>query len=448
MMGYLFFASRFQQTIRRLSFCAAFLLAASFCPSAWSQVPPSGEGKLLSLTEVGSQKYSNEQIADLSGLKDVATVDRDTIQAGADRLAHSGLFSSVRYRYSGDVGGIRITFQLQDAPTFPVSFDNFPWFTDAELSAALAQSKIPFHGEAPATGTILDTMAQTLEKTLATRGVHATVKHQIVVRPDTNRRTLQFRVEGADLTVTAIQFTDPLAANDRTIQDQLSSLVGKPFSRQAIERFDFEHVRPVYLAHDYLQVHFAAPKARFAVDPLGPPPKTVVVVVPIDPGAVYTWGGITWNGNHAYTNSDLDALVNASGLAPGQPADGMKIAALFESVQAAYGHRGYLDATIVHKKVFDESTHSAAYRVDISEGEQYHMGNLVLSGLSIDAERRIRQAWRIPQGQVFDKTFYDYFLAKGIADALKGLPAAQDKIGKFLQRNPKPPTVDVMLDFH
>ncbi|MHB8525686.1 MAG: POTRA domain-containing protein [Candidatus Acidiferrales bacterium] len=448
MIGYPFSASRFRLTPRLLSFCAAFLLAASFCASAWSQTPASGEGKLLSLTEVGSQKYTNEQIADLSGLKDVATVDRDTIQAGADRLAHSGLFSSVRYRYSGDVGGIRVTFQLQDAPTFPVSFDNFPWFTDAELSAALSQSRIPFHGEAPATGAILDTMAQTLEKTLATRGVHATVKYQVVVRPDTNQRTLQFRVEGADLTVTAIQFTDPLAANDRTIQAQLSPLIGKPFSRQAIETFDFEHVRPVYLAHDYLQVHFSAPKARFAVDPLGPPPKTVVVIVPIDPGATYTWGGITWNGNHAYTDSDLDALVNASGLAPGQPADGMKIAALFESVQSAYGHRGYLDATIVHKKVFDESTHSAAYRVDISEGEQYHMGNLVLSGLSIDAERRIRQAWRIPQGQVFDKTFYDYFLAKGIADALKGLPAAQDQIGKFLQRNPKPATVDVMLDFH
>ena len=413
-----------------------------------AQAAPPAQAKLLSLTEVGSQKYSNDQIADLSGLKDVATVDRDTIQAGADRLAHSGLFSSVRYRYSGDVGGIRITFQLQDAPTFPVSFDNFPWFTDAELSAALAQSKIPFHGEAPATGTILDAMSQTLERTLATRGVHATVNHQMSVVPGTNQRTLQFRVEGADLTVTAVQFTDPLAANDRTIQDQLSSLVGKPFSRQTIETFDFEHVRPVYLAHDYLQAHFDAPKARFAVDPLGPPPKSVVVIVPIDPGAAYTWGGITWNGNHAYTNSDLDALVKETGLASGQPADGMKIAALFESVQAAYGHRGYLDATIVHKKVFDEAAHRAAYRVDISEGEQYHMGNLVLSGLSIDVERRIRQAWRIPQGQVFDKTFYDYFLAKGIAAALKGLPAAQDQIGKFLQKNPKPATVDVMLDFH
>ena len=139
--------------------------------------------------------------------------------------------------------------------------------------------------------------------------------------------------------------------------------------------------------------------------------------------------------------------MTQSGLAVGQPADGMKIVALLQSVEGAYGHRGYLDASVVPKESFDDATHRASYTVDISEGQQYKMGNLVLTGLSIDAERKLRAAWHISQGQVFDKTFYDYFLAKGIGDALRGLPAAQDKVGKFLQKNPQPGTVDVMLDF-
>ncbi|MGH9710788.1 MAG: POTRA domain-containing protein, partial [Candidatus Acidiferrales bacterium] len=292
-----------------------------------------------------------------------------------------------------------------------------------------------------------DTMAQTLEKTLATRGVHATVKHQVSARPGTDQKTLKFSVEGADLSVSAVQFTDPLATNDRAIQDQLQALVGKPFSREVIERFDFEHVRPIYLSRAYLRVLFARPEARFAADPRGPLPKNVVVIVPITTGPIYSWGGIAWNGNHAYTNSDLDALVAQSGLMAGQPADGMKILALLQSVDDAYGHRGYLDASVVPKEVFDDAAHRASYQVDISEGRQYRMGNLVLTGLSVDAERRIRQAWHVPQGQVFDKTFYNYFLAKGIAEALKGLPAAQDKVGNFLQKNSTPPTADVMLDF-
>lgn len=433
---------------RCLPVCVALTLFANFCPSAWSQEASStADAKLLSVTQVGSQAYSTEQVTALSGLQNVATMNRDTIQAAADRLAHTGLFASVRYRYSSEVGGLRVTFELQDAPTFPVSFDNFPWFTDDELTAALNQAGLPFHGTAPATGTVLDTMAQTLEKTLATRGVHATVTHRMSVLPGTDEKTLRFSVEGADLTISAIQFTDPLATNDRGVKDELQNLVGKPFSRETVERFDFEHVRPVYFSRGYLRAIFGRPEARFEADPRGPLPKSVVVIVPITTGPTYSWGGITWNGNHAYTNSDLDALVTQSGLTVGQSADGMKIVALLQSVEDAYGHRGYLDASVVPKESFDDAAHRASYHVDISEGRQYKMGKLVLTGLSIDAERKLRAAWRIPEGQMFDKTFYDYFLAKGIADAVRGLPAAQDKVSNFLQKNPQPATVDVMLDF-
>ena len=48
---------------------------------------------------------------------------------------------------------------------------------------------------------------------------------------------------------------------------------------------------------------------------------------------------------------------------------------------------------------------------------------------------------------MFDQTYTDYFLSKGVADALKGLPASQDKMGYYLQKNPQQHTVDVMVDF-
>src|SRR5579859_6925889 len=253
---------------RWLPICAALALFANFCPSALSQEASStADAKLLSVTQVGSQAYSTEQVTALSGLQNVATVNRDTIQTAADRLAHTGLFASVRYRYSGELGGLRVTFELQDAPTFPASFDNFPWFTDDELTAALNQAGLPFHDVAPATGTVLDTMAQTLEKTLSTRGVHATVKYQMSVRPGTDQKTLRFSVEGADLTISAIQVTDPLATNDRGVKDELQNLVGKPFSREEVELFDFEHVRPIYFSRGYLRAIFGRPEARFEADP-------------------------------------------------------------------------------------------------------------------------------------------------------------------------------------
>ena len=75
------------------------------------------------------------------------------------------------------------------------------------------------------------------------------------------------------------------------------------------------------------------------------------------------------------------------------------------------------------------------------------MGNLILSGLSPDGEKRIRTAWKIPGGSVFDKTFYDQFVDTGIKQAFAGLSYHYDKIGRFLQQDPKTGRVDVLLDF-
>ncbi len=75
------------------------------------------------------------------------------------------------------------------------------------------------------------------------------------------------------------------------------------------------------------------------------------------------------------------------------------------------------------------------------------MGNLVLTGLSLDGEKRIRSAWKIAPGSVFDKNVFDQFVDTGIKQAFAGSPFRYEKIGRFLQQNPQEAKVDVMLDF-
>lgn len=432
-----------------LPLLSALLLVLCFGTSASAQLtpPPGYSAKLLSIDAVGSKAYSVAQVTQVSGISLGATVNLDAIQAAANRLAHSGLFSAVHYRYATDVGGLRVTFELQDAPFFPISFDNFPWFTDDELFNALQQAGIPLRDAAPASGPILDDISQTLEKTLATRGVHATVAHGLVTHPVADNKILEFRVVGASLKIGSVQFSDSLAANDSSIRSQFATLIGKPFSRLLVEQLIAAQVRPLYLSHAFLHVHFGSPTAGFSGNPQGPLPKEVVVVVPIEPGPVYRWNSLSWSGNHVFSAADLDTLAKTEGLTPGEPADGMKILALWDSLHSAYAHRGYLDAQIDPAENINEAAHQAAYRVTISEGIQYRMGKLVLSGLNPESEQRIRQAWRIPQGEVFDQSFFDDFLARGIAEALKGLPASRDKIGNFLQKYPDNGIVDVLLDF-
>lgn len=422
----------------------SLVLSAALCgitPVAVSaQTAPAGpQAKLSSVTQVGSHTYSSAQVASLGGLQTGASVDRDAIQAAANRLARSGLFSTVQFRFSTDVSGLSVTFEVQDAETFPITLDNLPWITGDDLTGILSHAGIP-GTDAPASGTVDDAIAQGLQKTLQAKNIHATVTYAVMPVPGTNDRALSFKAAGPDVRVASLQFSDPLAAGDPAVKAQLPTIVGKPFSLMALERFDFEQLRPAYLSHAHLHVKFSSPTIRFA------DASSVNVTIPIDPGPTFVWGGVVWNGNHAYTTSDLDALVTATGLTAGQPADGNKITAMWQRIHDAYGHRGYIDATVEPKERFDEAGR-ASYQVNISEGDQYHMGNLVLTGLAVEAERSLRAAWRIPQGQVFDQTFCDYFLSRGIAEALKGLPASQDTVGHFLEKNQQQKTVDVMIDF-
>jgi outer membrane protein insertion porin family len=246
------------------------------------------------------------------------------------------------------------------------------------------------------------------------------------------------------LKVEGVEFTDALAKNDRGLRERISDLVGKPFSRSAVELFEFEQVRPIYLAHAFLRVKFGPVSAGFTGNPTKPLRDEVLVVAPIEPGPAYTFGGITWKGNSVISTDQLEKLVS---LTPGQVANGNRIELTWEHVRDAYGKLGYLDANLAATPAYDDKTASVSYLVSIDEGPQYHMGDLVITGLSLEGERRIRNAWNIARGSVFDASAYEQFIASGIPQAFVGLPVHYDKIGHFLERDSKASGVDVLLDF-
>jgi outer membrane protein assembly factor BamA len=431
---------------RELPVALLFLLATAHSPLRAHQQPAAkpASDRVVSVSGTGSRRYSSEQIAAGSGLHVGSMAARDDLQAGADALSVIGTFSSVLYKFTSVPSGIKVEFQVADAPTYPVSFDNFPWFSDVEVTAALKSAVVLFDGTAPEKGTILDAMSAALVKLLATRDVHADVAHALVTLPGGNQWAQQFRVEGPALKVEGVQFSDALATKDRAIQERLADLIGKPFSRRAVELFEYEQVRPVYLAHSYLRVKFGHVSAGFTGNPTKPLRDEVLVVAPIDPGPAYTFGHITWSGNTVITS---DELAKSIALIPGQIANGNRIELTWEHVRNAYGNLGYLDANLTPRPVYDDKAASASYDVSIEEGPEYHMGDLVLTGLSLEGERRIRNAWNIARGSLFNLSVYDQFVTGGIAQALVGLPVHYDKIGHFLEKDPKTSKVDVLLDF-
>jgi len=428
---------------RGLAFCRAVILVAAsltyllLAPLLYSAEQQAGTSRLAEIRVTGSTRFTSEQIAAATGLHVGSEVGRDDFQRAADTLAKTGRFTSVQYRYSDVEQGVRAEYQVTDAPSVSVWFDNFPWFTDEELQGALKTAVPLFDGTAPEGGSVLDDITDTLQLQIAKNGVHATVSHVLTTAPGSEERILQFRVDEQGLVVASIDFGDALAQNDRTLHARLPDLVGAQYSRTALALFEFEQVRPVYLSHGFLRVRFGPTTAKVVG-------ASVAITAPIDPGPAFAWRAPTWSGNTVFGPLELVTLVP---LHDGDIADGMKIEHGWQAIADAYARHGYLDANLSPVPHFDDAAKTITYSVAIAEGPQYHMGNLVLTGLSTDGEKRIRARWKIPQGAVFDKGVYEEFMASGIKEAFAGVPFHYEKIGRFLEKHANDATVDVLIDF-
>jgi outer membrane protein assembly factor BamA len=432
-------------TIPLIAFLLLFLAAAN---QARQQEPtPTQTSKIVEITVTGTQKFPADQIITASGLKPGDAVTAQQIQDAANRLAALGIFSTINFRYTTKADGIALNFQVKEAPSYPISFDNFPWFSDQELADAIRTEVGLFSGEAPGSGALIDEMTIVLENLLASKKLKGSVTHQLLAQAIGDGMMMQFRVEGPALRIQSVQFGDSLATSSEHLKDRIPDLKGQPYSRFAIEVFENEHVRPLYANRGFLRAQIGSPQAHLTVDLDNPAAPGVDVLILVTRGPAYSWKGASWQGNTAFTSTVLDG---AFGLKPGDVADGMKIEAEWQRIESEYRRHGYLDVKLNPLQEFDEANRQVSYHVDIAEGPQYRMGDMVITGLSLDAEKRLRRVWQLAAGQVFDNGYYDNMtkeLQKPTVAVFGEMPVHYNEFGHYLRPDTDRHTVDVLLDF-
>jgi len=434
------------RSAERLVAFALFLLQLLFPALLQAQAPAPAEStaKVASVKITGTKRFAEDELARKIGLAPGTLVNREQIQAAADRLSGLGWFSDVNYKFKTTPKGVEVDFTLHDAPSAPLWFDNFPWFTDAELGDAIRAAGVPYDGTAPEGGTALDAMREAVAGLLKARHIPGEVEGDMVQAPEAEGMVERFRVTGAELPVVAVEFSDALARNDEGISHVLNSLTGKPYSRYALVIFLMEQVRPAYTSRGYLHVRFGEPTALFAGDPTKPLANEVTVRVPIERGVQYHWGGITWSGLIVLTEEMREDLL---GMIHGEPADGMKLEAGWQRVAREYRRRGYLDVKVNPELQYSDAEARVTCAVDIVAGSQYRMGKLVLTGLSLAAERTLLANWKLARGDIFDQIYYEDFVNDGARKLFQNTPVHFLKIGHLLRPNRETKTVEVLLDF-
>jgi outer membrane protein assembly factor BamA len=420
------------------------LLTAS---SASEQTPEAATSPLREVHAEGEKLLTEAQVIAITGLTTGAQIGKNDLQAAADKLVQSGLFAKVSYNFQTKVAGVLVTYHVEEAPRVPVYFDNIPWFSDSMLADAI-RAKFPFFdGTLPEAGAAVDEAVEAVKELLASRGVQGLLDHSVIVNPNGEGNVQEIHMEGAALQIARLEFSDPSLKDSKALQQHLSEILGKPYSRMTIDLFLSEAIKPIYLQQGFLRVKLGPSEVRLSSDPNQKLPSKIPVFVPVVTGEIYHWKEIHWTGNTLVSEFTLSGLLSVK---QGAVADGMQLEAGWDRIREEYAHRGYLEAKIEPVPAYDDSAHTVSYSVNIQEGPQFHFGKMVLTGISPAAERKLHAAWPFAAGAIFDKAKFEELLAKlqtHQEQVFGELPVHYENVGHWLQTDASKNTVDVLLDF-
>jgi outer membrane protein assembly factor BamA len=421
-----------------------------FLSVAFLVLAPTAYAQTSALKEVhaeGMKILTEAQVVELTGLVNGSQVGKQDLQDAADILVRSGLFAKVSYSFTTKNDAVIATYRVEENPRLPVTYDDFPWFSDSELTEAIKKDLPFYNATLPEAGTVVDKAANSISAFLAEHGTTASVEHSVVANPLGEGSIQQFAISGDPPRIASVEFGDANLTNNRAVQRHLPEIVGKPYSRVAIDIFLAEAIRPVYLQQGNLRPKIGPAEVRLSGNPNQKLPDKIPVFIPCTPGPVYQWKSVEWQGNSVLSTM---TLTNALGMKASDVADGMKIEGGLDHAKEEYGHLGYLDAKLNAEGKFDDTAHTVSYFVTVSEGQQYKFNAMTITGTSLAAERIIRDAWPQKAGDVFDKAVFEQLLTRlqlHRETVFKDLPIHYDTVGHWLQTDPSKGTVDVLLDF-
>ena len=155
---------------------------------------------------VGLKRLTREQVIAMSGLQVGQVVDAQVLDTAAGELLKTGLFRKLSYRVHNNPNNQAIvTFQVEEsAVSLPVVFENFVWFSDEEIVAAIRKDVLYFNGTSPASGETPDKIAAALQRLLSEKHITGQVDYLPYISKD--KQELLFTVKGARIPVCSLHF--------------------------------------------------------------------------------------------------------------------------------------------------------------------------------------------------------------------------------------------------
>jgi outer membrane protein insertion porin family len=403
----------------RAALCGCLLLpgaAAQKHPSG-SKASPASPYKLIAFNVTGTARYSDKEVLAASGLQLGQNASDGDFKEAVQRLGNSGIFGNAAYSYSASSTGTKLELQVTDVESsklVPAHFENFVWFTDDQLHAAVQRSAPLFKDLLPIGGNLSEHVDEALQALLSEKQLPGRVNFLREANgPDGALSAINYRVEEVSIRIRGVEFPGASPQQGALLEKVSSNLTGAEYGRTPLAAVAKHDLLPVLLQRGYLKAAFAASDARVLPqssappDAQGPAELEVDAILPVTPGKQYLTSGVEVNGNSSISADKIAPLLH---LKPGEPADAVRLIRDLDNVSKLYRSRGYMTVQVKPDTGFDEDKGTVHYVVHVTEGDLYKMGEVEILGLDTQAQARLQEAWTLHEGQPYNADYPRKFL--------------------------------------
>ena len=389
---------------------------------------------------------------------DPVSVERDF-----NSLWNTGYFENLRIEREDSEKGVILNVYVKEKPTIrEIIYKGNNSVSNSDILDRFKKEKISLSVESQYDPTKVKRAEAVIRELLAEHGHQfATIKTEVKSIPPASVQVIFNIKEGPTVKVGKIQFTGNTHVSSLLLRRSMANLkpIGIPYSIFLENIFaktfdaskleeDSERVRLAYRDRGYANAAVEEPHTQIrdegGLNLLTFRPnkgKRVDILMPIEEGARYRLGSITFTGNKAVQNTK--ALRSTFAIKDGDWFSATVMQKGVENLKKAYGQLGYINFGAIPEPKFDDQNHTVSLVIDIDEGKPFYVSRIEIQGNTTTRDKVIRRELLLEEGQVYNSNLWELSLLRlNQLEYFEPLKVDQDSEA---HQNTEAGTVDLLL---
>lgn len=345
----------------------------------------------LRMTQLDANGRSN--LVDIPDIKDGQPYDEDAIQkeltAWENRMRNKGFYEARAthgVQWVGDSAAVFVN--LTRGPHVSIAFAGDP------LPQSEKDRLVPVREQGSADEDLLEDSARAIESYLHQRG-YRDATAQFTRDERDSELVITFTVKrGSRYVVRNVRFTGNESIPTAQLEELSHLKNGEPFVQAALDA-GTQTIIASYRSKGFTRAQIKHDETVVLPENLGDPDRAVDVTLAIDEGPQSIVREVTFTGNMAINEADLQRLTVVS---PGRPYVAAEMVGDRDRIATEYHNRGYAGVVVTSEPQFAEKDTQVTVHFSINEGPQLIVDHIIIIGNHKTSNRTIERELALRPG--------------------------------------------------